>query len=61
MSEANKSSDTQYKMSASCGFAQYNPDELITIDELIEIADKKMYKNKKEYKKRFRLSEEGAN
>lgn len=47
----NQSNEKDYKMSFSKGFAQKNKDDPKTIDDLIEEADKKMYKDKEEFYK----------
>lgn len=47
----NQSNEQDYKMSFSKGFAQKNKDDSKTIDDLIEEADKKMYKDKEEFYK----------
>lgn len=44
--EFNQSTDTPYNLSASYGFSEYNHLDDQGIVELIEIADKNMYKNK---------------
>ncbi len=45
--EHNNKSGKEYKLSASHGFAEYDPHINQSIDELIKIADSEMYKNKK--------------
>ncbi len=39
-------SNNSHKISLSIGYAYFNPDESKTLDEIIEIADKKMYEEK---------------
>ncbi len=45
--EHNNKSGKEYKLSASHGFAEYDPHINQSIDELIKISDSEMYKNKK--------------
>lgn len=42
----NSTKNKPYKMSISAGFSFYTPKELITINELLHIADQRMYKEK---------------
>lgn len=48
--EYNKTSKKPYSVSASFGFAEYNHIDNKPIDELIELADKEMYKEKRRLK-----------
>ena len=48
--ERNKRSDNEYIISASYGFAETNSENILYIDELIQIADKKMYAHKRRTK-----------
>jgi GGDEF domain-containing protein len=50
--EYNNKSDKEYKLSASHGFSEYNPNENQSIEELIKLADAEMYINKKYMKKK---------
>ena len=45
--EYNNKSGKEYKLSASHGFAEYDPYINQSIDELLKISDSEMYKNKK--------------
>ncbi len=47
----NEQMERKYKITASVGFASYQPDQKITIDNLISIADRMMYENKRKRKK----------
>ena len=42
----NETSDTDFKLSASCGIALYDPDKPDSLDELLMQADKDMYEQK---------------
>lgn len=48
--EYNEKIDKDYCVSASFGFAEYNYTQNKSIDELIELADSEMYKDKQRYK-----------
>ncbi len=48
--ERNKKSDNEYNISASYGFAETDSENLLFIDELIQIADKRMYAHKRRTK-----------
>lgn len=48
--ERNKKPDNLYEISASYGFAETNSKNILFIDELIQIADKKMYIHKRRTK-----------
>ncbi len=48
--EYNNTSNKPYSVSASFGFAEYNHIENIPIEELIELADQEMYKEKRKIK-----------
>ena len=48
--ERNKRSDNEYIISASYGFAETDSENLLFIDELIQIADKRMYAHKRRTK-----------
>ena len=41
----------KYELSIACGFASHAENKNLTIDELIQTADKKMYIEKKSYHK----------
>jgi diguanylate cyclase (GGDEF)-like protein len=47
LSQLNKSIEKDYQISFSMGFAEFNPDKPKTIEELINIADQRMYEDKK--------------
>jgi diguanylate cyclase (GGDEF)-like protein len=47
----NKKNGKPYAISASFGFAEYQRDSDIALDEFISIADKEMYQNKQAFKK----------
>lgn len=49
--EFNENSNKEYPISASFGFAEYDYKNKQTLEEIIEIADQRMYKEKQEYKK----------
>ncbi|MBM7616138.1 GGDEF domain-containing protein [Alkaliphilus hydrothermalis] len=53
LGEENHKRQYRYKMSASIGLAEFNHDKMILIEDLLEIADKKMYINKREHKRRL--------
>jgi diguanylate cyclase (GGDEF)-like protein len=42
----NSTMNKPYKLSISAGFSFYNPKDPITLDELLHIADQRMYKEK---------------
>jgi len=42
----NQTLKKSYKIELSIGLSEYNPDNPLTMDELIRIADKKMYEDK---------------
>jgi len=46
----NQTLKKSYKIELSIGLSEYNPDNPLTMDELIRIADKKMYEDKKNKK-----------
>ncbi len=48
--ERNSKPDIEYNISASYGFAETNSENILFIDELIQIADKKMYAHKRRAK-----------
>jgi len=48
--QLNHTSKKPYKIDLSIGLSEYNPDNPLPIDELIRIADKKMYKDKQNKK-----------
>ncbi len=48
--ERNNNPDIEYNISASYGFAETNSENILFIDELIQIADRKMYANKRRAK-----------
>lgn len=48
--EFNKKLDKEYKVSASFGFVEYKYNENMKLQELIELADKEMYKDKQRQK-----------
>jgi diguanylate cyclase (GGDEF)-like protein len=54
MDNYNEKSVLEYKISLSVGIAYYDPQKPCTVDELIDIADKAMYENKKQKKKQKR-------
>ncbi|GAB4117253.1 MAG: hypothetical protein Kow00103_13750 [Candidatus Caldatribacteriota bacterium] len=45
--ELNQRLKKPYQISLSIGFSEYNPDTPITEDDLIRMADQKMYEEKK--------------
>ncbi|PMQ01731.1 MAG: hypothetical protein CBR30_04820 [Dictyoglomus sp. NZ13-RE01] len=47
ISKYNTESKKPYQISFSIGFSLYNPEKPISLDELLNIADKRMYKEKK--------------
>ncbi|MBN1532377.1 MAG: diguanylate cyclase [Spirochaetes bacterium] len=47
LTEEGAGGETPYRLSVSAGFARYNPGSNMTIDRLIEIADREMYKDKR--------------
>jgi diguanylate cyclase (GGDEF)-like protein/PAS domain S-box-containing protein len=51
LARLNKISKKPYKIELSTGFSNYDPVNPVSIDELIRIADKKMYEEKKSKKK----------
>jgi len=48
--ERNNNPEAEYNISASYGFAETNSENILYIDELIQIADKKMYAHKRRTK-----------
>ena len=50
MNERNNKPETQYNISASYGFVETNSENIIYSDELIQMADRKMYENKRRAK-----------
>ncbi|MCK5152715.1 MAG: sensor domain-containing diguanylate cyclase [Spirochaetales bacterium] len=50
MEERNKNPDIKYNISASYGFAETDSENILFIDELIQIADKRMYAHKRRAK-----------
>jgi len=50
MKERNEKPENQYNISASYGFAETNSENILYIDELIQMADRKMYENKRRAK-----------
>jgi diguanylate cyclase (GGDEF)-like protein len=48
--QLNQTLKKSYKISLSIGLSEYNPDTPLPMDELIRIADKKMYEDKKDKK-----------
>jgi diguanylate cyclase (GGDEF)-like protein len=50
ISEHKKGSELKYSVSMSWGIVKYEPANPVELDELIESADKKMYKNKMSYR-----------
>lgn len=50
MRARNNKSDNEYNISASYGFAETNSENILFIDELIQIADKRMYAHKRRAK-----------
>ncbi|MCK5673987.1 MAG: GGDEF domain-containing protein [Spirochaetales bacterium] len=50
MRDRNKKPDAEYNISASYGFAETNSENILYIDELIQIADRKMYAHKRRTK-----------
>ncbi len=50
----NQTLNEPYKIEFSMGFSCYDPDNPQSIDELIRIADKKMYEDKKSRKNKKR-------
>jgi len=50
MRERNKKPGNEYEISASYGFAETSSENILFIDELIQIADRKMYANKRRAK-----------
>lgn len=46
----NESKTFPFRPRMSYGFAEFNPNNPLNIDELIKIADEKVYKMKKEHK-----------
>lgn len=53
----NQRQNKPYITSTSIGFMEYDPQKSQTIDELIDEADKKMYKNKLSYRKKHNISD----
>lgn len=52
----NETSRKPYQISASQGYYHYLPGTPITLEEMLEIADKEMYKNKFQYKAQLKVS-----
>ncbi len=50
LTKLNQTLKKPYKIGLSIGLSEYDPDHPLTMDELIRIADKKMYENKKNKK-----------
>jgi len=50
LSKLNHSLKKSYKIELSIGLSEYDPDNPLPMDELIRIADKKMYEEKKSSK-----------
>ena len=50
LSQLNKTIKKDYSIKFSMGFAEYLPDDPKTLDELIRIADRRMYEDKKKIK-----------
>ena len=50
MKERNSNPDSEYNISASYGFAETNSENIIYSYELIQMADRKMYENKRRAK-----------
>ncbi|OQY38432.1 hypothetical protein B6228_04520, partial [Candidatus Atribacteria bacterium 4572_76] len=50
LTKLNQTLKKTYKIELSIGLSEYNPDNPQSMDELIRIADKKMYKEKKNKK-----------
>lgn len=50
LAQLNISLNKPYQIDFSIGFSEYNPGDPLTMDELIRIADQKMYENKKKKK-----------
>ncbi|HER24480.1 MAG TPA: GGDEF domain-containing protein [Candidatus Atribacteria bacterium] len=50
LSQLNHTLKASYKIDLSIGFSEYDPDAPLTIDELIRIADQKMYEEKRKIK-----------
>ena len=50
LTELNHSLKKPYKIDLSIGLSEYNPDNPLAMDELIKIADQKMYEDKKKNK-----------
>ncbi len=49
-----------YPIAVSCGFSGYKPNKMFSVEELIELADTEMYKNKKEIKGKSKSKIEGV-
>jgi len=49
VNKRNKNMEKPYKISLSHGFAQKVKDDGLSLDDLIDKADKKMYKDKQQY------------
>ncbi len=54
--QKNQSIEKKYLITYSIGFSEYRPENPISIDELISIADQRMYEDKKNTKNYFRNS-----
>ena len=50
LTKLNQALKKSYKIEISIGLSYYNPTNPLSIDELIRIADKKMYEDKKDKK-----------
>ena len=50
MKERSSEEHLEYKLSVSCGYAVYGEDSKTDIQDIIELADQKMYENKRIYK-----------
>ncbi len=51
LEDFNNQGENPYRLSASIGFEEYDPDKHMTIDEMVEMADVKMYHHKTRSKK----------
>jgi diguanylate cyclase (GGDEF)-like protein len=52
LKELNENLNKPYKISFSIGLSYYNPSNPLSIEELIRIADEKMYEEKKKKKRK---------
>jgi diguanylate cyclase (GGDEF)-like protein len=51
LEDFNNQGDYPYRLSASIGFEEYDPEKHMTIEEMVEMADKKMYHHKSKSRK----------